>query len=403
MRKAIRIGRVFGIELQLDSSWLFVFALVVWSLTSVFQAWHPVWTSGTALAAAVVTGLAFFASVVFHELAHALVAKLYDLPVRDITLHMFGGISNIEREPPTPGAELLIAIVGPVASVTLGMGMLVLAAYVTGTTFVPGGDIPTAEAMADLGPSSTLLVWLGPVNIVVGLFNLLPGFPLDGGRILRAILWKSTGNLRTATRWSTSVGQLVGIALILVGAAMSLGLRVPFFGTGFGSGLWLALIGMFLRGAARAHQAGSDVAEALEGVRVATLMRANSGGVPANASVRSLVENWFERRSDAAMPVFFRDRFVGVVRATDAAKVPPEEWELHTAREIMVPATSLASAAPSDAAFDALRSMEAAETTALPVVDDGELVGMLFERDIARWLALQTPLLRAGGDRPRHA
>jgi Zn-dependent protease/predicted transcriptional regulator len=403
MRKAIRIGRLFGIQLQLDSSWLFVFALVVWSLTSVFQAWHPVWTSGTALAAAVVTGIAFFASVVFHELAHALVARIYKLPVRDITLHMFGGISNIEREPPTPGAELLIAAVGPIASVALGIAMLVVAAFVTGISFLPGAGAPGPDAMAELGPAATLLVWLGPVNIAVGLFNLVPGFPLDGGRILRAVLWKSTGNLHTATRWSTSVGQAVGIGFILVGAAMSMGLRVPFFGTGFGSGLWLALIGMFLRGAAKQHQAGSDVAEALEGVRVATLMRTNNVTVPANASIRTLVEQWFDRRTDAAMPVYFRDRFVGVVSAEDAAKVPAEEWEEHTAREIMIPATSVPSTAPSDAAFDALRTMEAAETTALPVIDDGELVGMLFERDIERWLAMQTPMLRTRGDRPRPA
>jgi Zn-dependent protease/predicted transcriptional regulator len=403
MRKAIRIGRLFGIQLQVDPSWLLIFGLLVWSLVSVFQTWHPLWTAGTAASVAVVAALAFFASVVFHELAHALVARLYGIPVHDITLHMFGGVSNIEREPPTPGAELLIAIVGPIASVALGAGMLALAALVTGTPFRGSADADVAAFMARLGPMSTLLVWLGPMNVVVGLFNLIPGFPLDGGRILRALLWKSTGNLHTATRWSTSVGQSVGFGFILLGAAMAVGFRVPFFGTGFGSGLWLALIGMFLRGAARQHQLGSDMAEALAGVPVAAIMRTNGATVPANASVRALVEQWFVRRDEIAFPVFQGDHFAGVVTMDDIHKVPRDEWDVRAVREIMRPAETLPSVVPSVLVFDALRKMGAADLEVLPVVDGFVLVGMLFNQDVARWIALQRPVLRSGGARARHA
>jgi Zn-dependent protease/CBS domain-containing protein len=403
-RKAIRIGSLFGIELKLDPSWLFIFLLVAWSLTSVFQAWHPLWAGRTALAVALVSGAAFFASIVLHELAHALVAKLYGVPVRDITLHMFGGVSNIEREPPTPGAELLIAIVGPIASVGLGVAMLALAALVTGAGFNPSASGTDATAMmAAMSPTSTLLVWLGPVNIVVGLFNLIPGFPLDGGRILRAVLWKTTGNLRKATRWSTSVGRAVGVAFIAIGASMALGLRIPFFGTGFGSGVWLALIGMFLRGAATQHQAGSDVAAALEGVRVGELMRDSGTAVPANASLRALVERWFVRRDEGVLPVFHMENFAGVVSMEDLARIPREQWDDRCAREIMIPVAELAKLSVDEPAFEALRKMATSGVGGLPVMDEeGTLIGMLLERDISRWVALQTPALRAG-DRERHA
>jgi len=407
-RKAIPVGRLFGIELKLDLSWLFIFALVVWSLTSVFQAWHPIWATRTSVAVALVAGLAFFGSILLHELAHALVAKLYGVPVRDITLHMFGGVSNMEREPPTAGAELLIAIVGPIASVALGVSMLALAALVTGAGFDPRAPgVDAAAAMARMSPLSTLLVWLGPVNIVVGLFNLIPGFPLDGGRILRAVLWRSTGNLRKATRWSTAVGRAVGVAFMVAGGAMALGLRIPFFGTGFGSGLWLALIGMFLRGAATQHQAGSDVANALEGIRVGELMRTTGETVPANASLRSLVERWFVRGDEGALAVFHFDKFAGVVSLEDLARVPREQWDDHAAREIMVPVKDLAKLTVEEPAFEAVRKMATAGVGGLPVLDEeGTLVGMLYERDVARWVALQAPVMGSGtggGDHARHA
>lgn len=405
-RKAIHIGRLFGIELKLDPSWLFIFAFVVWSLTSVFQAWHPSWATRTSLAVALVSGVAFFGSIVLHELAHALVAKLYGVPVRDITLHMFGGVSNLEREPPTAGAELVIALVGPLASISLGVAMLALATLVTGAGIGPFAAGADASAMiAGLSPTSTLLMWLGPVNVVLGLFNLIPGFPLDGGRILRALLWKSTGNLRKATRWSTAVGRAVGVAFMVTGGAMALGLRVPFFGTGFGAGLWLGLIGMFLRGAATQHQAGSDVAAALESMHVRDLMRTNGTTVPANASLRALVERWFVRRDEGVLPVLHFDNFAGIVSMDALTRVPREQWDDRAAREIMIPAQDVAKLSPEDPALDALRKMAASGVNGLPVLDEeGTLIGMLHEGDVARWVALQEPVTRSGrGDRAHHA
>ena len=402
MRKSISVGRLFGVELLLDTSWIVIFGLVVWSLTSVFGAWHPTWTSGTLLAVALVTGVSFFVSVLLHEMAHTLAAKAYGLPVRDITLHMFGGVSNIEREPPTPGAELTIAIVGPLASFVLGVGMLVVAGIVTGASIHGASADDLAATMSRLGPTTTLLMWLGPVNIAISLFNLIPGFPMDGGRILRAVLWKATGNLGKATRWSTAVGQGVGFAFIAGGAMMVLGVRLPFFGTGLVSGIWLAFIGMFLRGAAKRHQIGAEVADALEGLHVRALMRLASTGVQGNTSLRALVDQWFVRREEAAFPVFFGDRYIGVVALVDVMKVPQSAWDEHTAREIMRSPEGLPPIGPSDPVVDALRKVGVAGLTALPVVEDGVLVGMLFETDVARWVALHRPGAGAGTPRPRY-
>jgi Zn-dependent protease len=167
----------------------------MWSLSSSFASLHPDWSAGAVHPTALGAAIAFFASVLVHELAHSLVARfVYALPVRDITLHVLEGVSSLEREPPTPLAELVIAIVGPISSVVLGVAMLFAGAVVTGP-FPLRGVVDPTRALSSLGPVSTLLVWLGPVDVMVGLFNMIPGFPLDGGRVLRALLWMTTGSL----------------------------------------------------------------------------------------------------------------------------------------------------------------------------------------------------------------
>lgn len=399
MRSSFRIGRLFGIDLRVDSSWLFILVLVVWSLSSLFARWHPDWMAGTVFLVAFLAALSFFVSVLLHELAHSLVARLYGIPVRDITLHMFGGVSNIEREPPTAAAELLIAIVGPLTSVGLGIAMTAAATLATG---LAGMEVETAaEAVEHMGPLATVLLWLGPINIAVGLFNLVPGFPLDGGRILRALVWRVTGSLSRATRIATTVGQLVGWAFIVAGGFMALGYAVPFFGRGLGGGIWLALIGLFLRNAATQHQAGAAIHDALAGVRVTDLMRTEGAWVEASLPLRALVSDWILRREDGAFPVFEQGRFVGVVCLDDVRRADPSSWDGRTVRDVMTPVERLVVAAPGEELFDALRRLGAAGVRQLPVVVSGTLVGMLFERDIARWLELTSA--PPGGMRPRHA
>ena len=348
MRHSLRLGRLFGIELRIDSSWIFIFVLVVWSLSSLFAAWHPDWPLGTSLIVAVVAAIFFFGSVLFHELAHSLLAKLYGIEVRDITLFLFGGVSNIEREPPTPGAEFLIAVVGPLASVALGVIFLVLGSVATGITGANVDAATPAESLARMGPATTALMWLGPINILVGVFNLIPGFPLDGGRVLRSIVWKVTGDLGKATRVSAVVGQMVGWGFIVTGIFMVFGYRVPFFGSGLG-GIWLALIGLFLRNAAAQHYAGAAVQEALAGVRVRDLMRTQGAWVDANVQVRALVEQFFLRHDDRAFPVYDGSTFVGLVCLDDVRRSAPAEWDTRTVRDVISPGRTTLCSTPSAA------------------------------------------------------
>ncbi|HEY1690561.1 MAG TPA: site-2 protease family protein [Polyangiaceae bacterium] len=254
---SFRIGRLFGIELRVDSSWLFIFALLTWNLSSVFGSWHPDWSSFESIGLALAASLVFFGCIVLHELAHSLVARRYGLRVRSITLFLFGGVSNIEHEPPSARAEFFTAIAGPVTSVVLG----VVVVLVTGaTTAVSLADAQSAkEGVAQLGPVTTLLAWLGPINLVIGVFNLIPAFPLDGGRVLRSILWSTSGDLRKSTLRVAAVGQIFGWMFILAGVAMAFGVHVVFFGTGLVGGLWLAFIGWFLRNAAAQSARRLDV------------------------------------------------------------------------------------------------------------------------------------------------
>jgi Zn-dependent protease/CBS domain-containing protein len=406
MRNAIRIGRLFGIDFKIDSSWVFIAALVIWSLSSLFAAWHPEWALPTRLVVSTLAMVAFFGSVVLHELAHSMMSRFYGIPVRDITLHMFGGVSSIEREPPTPGAEFVIAIVGPIASVLLGIGMLFVAAMFTGFTLEGEPFASAAEAVSHMGPLSTLLVWLGPVNIMVGLFNMVPGFPLDGGRVLRSILWSITKSLPRATELAASVGQLVGWALLITGVFMALGYRVPFFGTGFGPGLWLGLIGLFLRNAAVQHRVGVAAQSALGGLHVADVMRADGPWMNASMPLHAVVNEYFARHDETAYPVFDGPSFVGLLSLENIRKVPAAEWDRSTAADRMTPLAELKIATRDDDLFETLRQMGTRGVHELAVMSEGRLVGILFEKDIFRRLELRSRSVHVPARHhpdPRHA
>ena len=249
-RGGIRIVRIFGITIRVDWSWLIILALVTWNLNRVFGQVRPDRNSVLTWALSLVAALLFFLSVLIHELAHSLVARSRGIPVEDITLFIFGGVSEIEEQPDTPRGEFLMAILGPVTSVVIGVILLFLA----GVAGDPGAVLGDPEGtLAQLTPLTTLLVWLGSINVILGVFNMVPGFPLDGGRVLRSIVWAATGSLETATRFASIVGLIIAWAMIAGGALMVFGVSIPFFGSGFVSGLWLGLIGWFLHSAAMRH------------------------------------------------------------------------------------------------------------------------------------------------------
>jgi len=250
MRTGLSLGRIFGIRVNIDWSWIFIFILVTWNLRVVFGLSHPEWSGALSWGLGVAASLLFFASVLAHELAHSLVARARGIPVRSITLFLFGGVSSIERDPESPTSEFLIAVVGPATSIILGVLLLLLAGIGLSFTAARTAITNPMQLVAQLGPVTTMLMWLGSINITLGIFNLIPGFPLDGGRVLRSILWGATNNLREATRWSSYVGRAIAWLFIVAGIAMIFGVSIPIFGTGFIGGLWLVFIGWFLNSAA---------------------------------------------------------------------------------------------------------------------------------------------------------
>ncbi len=387
MGKGIRIGRIFGIDIRIDWSWLFIFFLVTWNLGVVFGQEHRDWSTGLAWGLAVVAALLLFASVLAHEMAHSLVAKSRGTPVRSITLFLFGGVSAIEREPSSAKGEFLMAILGPITSLVLGGILLVIGKAVSG---IPDGFSIGNPAISKIGPGGILLLWLGSINIILGLFNLVPGFPLDGGRVLRSILWALWGDLRRATRWAAHVGQLVAWMLIISGISMVFGARLPFFGGGLVGGLWLAFIGWFLNTAAVNSYRRVVVQDVLEGVPVSRIMRSSPPTVTPGISVSDLVHDYVMKSDDQSFPVMEGDRLAGLVTMHDIRSVHRDAWDRRTVGEIMTPAADLITTGEDQDASEALAKMMGRDVRQLPVVRDGRLLGLLRRRDIVRWLQLDS-------------
>jgi Zn-dependent protease len=336
MRSGFGIGRIFGINIHVDWSWIFIFLLVTWNLAgAVFPSLHPDWGPGLNIAVGIAASLLFFVSILLHELAHSVVAKARGLPVRRITLFFFGGVSNIEREPPSPITEFLMAVVGPITSILLGAGFL----------WLGGRNIPEMTTTLDdpiqllrgLDPLSTMLIWLGPINILIGIFNLIPGFPLDGGRILRAILWAVMDDFRKATRWAAALGQGVGWLMILAGIAMIFGADIPIFGSGITNGLWLAFIGWFLVNAAAQSYQQVVVEDMLEGIPVTRLMREPAPAVSPDLPISTLVYDHVMRGEERAFPVVEDDRLLGVVYIENLRDVDRAAWDATKVKQMMVP------------------------------------------------------------------
>ena len=364
MGNGIRIGRIFGVQIALHPSW-FVIAVIVTYLMAAGQlpATYAGWPQAVYWIVGAVISLLFFASVLAHELSHALVARRFGMKVRDITLFIFGGAASLEGDAQRPRDEALIAAAGPVTSLAIGAVLL-------GASFLVGQP----EVQAIVG-------WLGYINLTLGFFNLIPGFPMDGGRILRAVLWKVRGDRNAATRNAAVVGRLFGYLLIAGGVFLIFQGGSPF------NGVWLALIGWFLSNAAESAVAQMSVEHALHGIKVRDVMESDPPAVSPNESVSDLVNERLIRGGHRSFLVNHADGgLAGIVTLSDVRRTPRENWEAARVTDIMTRYADLATIGP-DAELEAgLKLLQEREVNQLPVVtEEGRtVVGLLTRAGILR-------------------
>ena len=393
--------RIAGIDITLDWSLLIIFALIVTGLaTDLFPHWHPQWSAATTWLTALAAAVLFFVSVLAHELSHSLVGRANGIRVRRITLYVFGGMAQIEHEPGRWPAELWMAIVGPLTSLAIGVLCLFGARSGLPATAVTGlADVQ--RLLARLDPGRTLLLWLGQINVILAVFNLVPAFPLDGGRVLRALLWGATHDLRRATRWASALGQAFAWLLIGSGLAMVLGLSVPVLGSGAINGLWLAFIGWFLNNAALMSYRQLLTRELLQDVAVSRLMLTHIEVVPPQLPLETLIDAYLARSDQRAFPVVdAQDRFVGMVFQHDIERITPEQRRTMSARDAMRPPDQLAVARPDDDALDVLNLLAQRDINQVPVLAEDRVIGLVRRADIVRWLALHGATPRPPTARP---
>jgi Zn-dependent protease/CBS domain-containing protein len=370
------VFRVGGIQVAIDPSWLVVFFLVLWSLSAgYFPAQFPGRTWTAYIAVGFVSTLLFFASVLVHELSHAFVGNSLGEEVRRITLFIFGGMAHLSGEPRSPGAEFKIAAVGPATSI--GLGLLFLAVKALAAT----------AGVPDLWVA--MFGYLGIINIALAVFNLLPGYPLDGGRLLRAYFWSRSGDLRQATARAADWGTGIATGLMILGA-------LQIFAGGLVGGLWLIFIAMFLRGAARAGHLSVVTEQNLADARVRDLMVDDPVTVSPAMSLADAVHDVFLRHGFTGYPVAENGRTLGVIGLADIQRCPPEERVRRNVADFMRSLDESISIHPDAPLLDALRKMNENDNGRLLVMDGGRLAGFLTRSGIARFTQLRMALEPSG-------
>ncbi len=364
--------KLFGFPIRVDASWLLLFVLITWSLAgSLFPALYPDLSGDVMLVMGIAGALGLFGSIILHELAHALVARRHAMRMSGITLFLFGGVAEMTTEPPDARAEFRVAVAGPIASVVLAAACLGL-----------GGLV---QVLSGPAPVVAVLEYLGGINAILVAFNVLPAFPLDGGRVLRSLLWRWKQDLRWATRVSSEVGSGFGTALIIVGV-------VVFLGGGVVGGMWWVLIGLFLRGAARMSFQQLLVRRALEGEAVDRFMSTNPDTVPADISVEELVHDHIYQRHHQMFPVTDNGSLYGAVSTQDVRDLPREQWREKRVEDIARPIDELATVQPDTDAVAALSRMNSEGQSRLLVVEQRHLRGILTLKDLMKFIALKVEL-----------
>ncbi|WP_169576937.1 site-2 protease family protein [Sediminimonas qiaohouensis] len=380
--KKLDLFSILGFRVSLDFSWFLLAVLIVWSLS---EAYFPSVIENLPHETAVVMGLGgaagFFFSIIFHEFSHALVARRYDIPISGITLFIFGGVAEMEKEPPSAKSEFLMAIAGPIAS------------YVLAVLFYAGAYVlPSATPDA---PLAAVFFYLALINTVLATFNLLPAFPLDGGRVFRAAVWWWTDNLQKATSMAAMTGRILGTMLMALGV-------LSVIGGAFVAGMWQALIGLFIIGAAQSSEVQMVMKTLLQNVPVSRLMVADPVAVPSDTPVADMIEQYFYRFSHKVFPVVRDDTLLGSVRLHDVGQIPHEERKTLTAGHVLSRDSLDRTVTPESSVLDALDLMQEHNTSRLMVTRNGTLKGMLTMRDIMNYVTIRQEI-GAAADTPRRA
>jgi Zn-dependent protease len=365
MGNAFNLGRLFGIQVRLHYTWFIIFMLVTVSLV------YPDWSQSISWVTGIITSLFFFASVLAHELSHSLVGRANGVQIKSITLFIFGGVAQMAGEAREAGAELKMAAAGPACSLAIG-GLFGLVWFLTRNI---------------LEPVAAMALWLAQVNGLLAAFNLIPGFPLDGGRVFRSILWRASGNYGRSTRIATRVGQGVGYLFILGGI-----LIIFIFPQAWFSGMWLAFIGWFLDNAASASYRQAQWREALHGFTAADVMTPDYPVAPSNITISELVQRYVFPSGRRFFMVVDEGRLQGMLTLHNIKAVPQQDWGVTPVREIMTPVDKLKVAYPNQDAVSVMAQMDESDINQMPVVSEGRVVGLVARDNLLRFLRIRSEL-----------
>jgi len=359
-----KIGKFFGFEISVHWSWLFIFFLVTWTFaTGIIEEFYPEWAGERRWIVGAGISLIFFLSILLHEMSHSVLARRYGIPVTGITLFVFGGVSSLQKEPANARQEFWIAVVGPLTS--LAIAAVFAAGYFVLTPIDEGAG----------GVSANLAI----INLAIGVFNLIPGFPLDGGRVLRSVFWAQKRNLLDATRIASNAGQMVAYLIMALGVA-------SFFFVSVISGVWLFLIGNFLRGASEASYQQLFMETVLKGIPASSVARTDYVVVAPDLTLAALVEEHVLAGHGRAFPVTAGEELLGLVTLTDLRKVARDEWQSTTVYRAMTPLSKLRTVGMRDDLPRVLAEMAAGDINQVPLVDGRLLRGLIHRSDVIRYI-----------------
>ena len=362
MKKQIELIRIFNIPIKLDLSWFIIVAFISWTLAlGYFPHKYPDLDKSIYWIMGISSALLLFVSVLLHELSHSIVAKKNNIPIKGITLFIFGGVAEMTEEPTTAKSEIKMAVAGPICSGALALIFLVISNFLT--SFLP------------VIPLIGILKYCVFINLALMIFNLLPGFPLDGGRILRAVIWNYTGDIRKATHTTSRIGSSLGVFLIIFGF-------FNIFTGNFIGGLWFAFIGIFLKGAAESGYQQLVAGKLLHGIKISEIMTRDLVTIEDSTTLDKLVDDYFLKHRYNSYPVVSNEMLVGIVSIHDVKRVPREDWDKVDVRKILDSKIISLCVSPDDDATSAMSKMIRKGLGRIPVLDNGKLVGIVSHRDI---------------------